>query len=81
MLNGPYKTYYDNGAKEAEGEFRSQRRHGLFIAYHPNGKIKEQGEYIADRKHKDWNEYDEQGNLVRTFVFKAGLLVETKEKK
>jgi antitoxin component YwqK of YwqJK toxin-antitoxin module len=79
MLNGPFKTYYENGEVEASGECKSQRRHGVFTAYYPSGKIKEQGEYIADRKHKDWNEYDEQGKIVRTFVFKAGILVETKE--
>ena len=80
MLNGPFKTYYENGGVEAAGECKSSRRHGLFTAYHPNGKIKEQGEYIADRKHKEWSEYDEQGNLIKTFVFKAGILIETKNK-
>ena len=78
LLAGPYKTYYQAGGVEAEGELRSNRRHGLFTAYHPNGKIKEQGEYIADKKHKEWKEFDEHGNLVKTDVFKAGLLVEPK---
>ncbi|MCI0750802.1 MAG: toxin-antitoxin system YwqK family antitoxin, partial [Flammeovirgaceae bacterium] len=55
----------------------SNRRHGLFTAYHQNGNIREQGEYIADRKHKEWKEYDEQGKLVTTFVFYAGILKET----
>jgi antitoxin component YwqK of YwqJK toxin-antitoxin module len=78
MLNGSFKTYYENGSMEAQGEFRSSRRHGLFTAYYPNGKIKEQGEYIADKKHKEWKEYDDQGNVTRTYIFKAGILIETK---
>jgi antitoxin component YwqK of YwqJK toxin-antitoxin module len=79
MLNGPFKSYYENGKIEAEGECRSNRKHGLFTAYYGNGQIKEQGEFIADRKHTEWKEYDESGNLVKTLVFRAGILVETKE--
>ena len=41
--------------------------------------MKEQGEYIADKKHKDWVEYDEQGQVVKTYTFKAGILIEEKQ--
>ena len=73
MLTGPVKTYYESGALESVGEYRSNRKQGLFTSYHLNGKIKEQGEFAADKKHKEWKEYDEGGNLVRTTLFKAGL--------
>jgi antitoxin component YwqK of YwqJK toxin-antitoxin module len=76
LLNGPFKSYYPSGKVESEGEFRSHRKHGLFTAYYENGNIKEQGEYIADKKHKEWKEFDEQGNVVKTYVFKAGILIE-----
>ena len=33
-------------------------------------------EFIADKKHKEWKEFDEQGNLKRTLIFKAGILVQ-----
>ena len=45
----------------------------------PCGQLKEQGEYVAGRKHKEWKEFDEQGKLIRTFVFNAGILVEEKK--
>jgi antitoxin component YwqK of YwqJK toxin-antitoxin module len=37
--------------------------------------MKEQGEYIADKRHKEWKEYDEQGQLKRTLLYRAGILV------
>ena len=79
LLAGPFKTYYEDGTLQSEGEFKSNRLHGPFKSYHANGKVKEEGEYIAARKHKAWKEYDEQGNLLRTFNFKAGILIETQE--
>jgi antitoxin component YwqK of YwqJK toxin-antitoxin module len=75
-LNGPFKTYYETGSVQTEGECRSHRKHGLFTAYYPNGKIREQGEYVSDKKHKEWKLYDEDGNLVQMQVFRAGILVE-----
>jgi antitoxin component YwqK of YwqJK toxin-antitoxin module len=50
----------------------------MFIAYYPDGKVREQGEYIADKKHKTWTEYDEQGSVKSTLVFRAGILVPPK---
>jgi antitoxin component YwqK of YwqJK toxin-antitoxin module len=76
ILVGPFKTYYEAGGIESQGEYRSNRKHGLYTGFHPNGKMKEQGEFIADKKHKEWKEFDEQGNLKRTLIFKAGILVQ-----
>jgi antitoxin component YwqK of YwqJK toxin-antitoxin module len=53
--------------------------HGLYTAYYPDGTIKEQGEYIANKKHKDWKEFDENGKLTTTRVFRAGILIEPKD--
>jgi antitoxin component YwqK of YwqJK toxin-antitoxin module len=76
LLNGPFKTYYEMGSVHTTGECRSQRKHGLFTSYYPNGAIHEQGEYVADKKHKEWKIFDEEGNLIQTQVFKAGILVQ-----
>lgn len=78
MLFGAFKNYYPSGKVESEGEYRSHRKHGLFTAYYENGQIREQGEYIADKKHKEWKEFNEQGNVIKTYIFKAGILIETK---
>jgi antitoxin component YwqK of YwqJK toxin-antitoxin module len=81
LLAGPFKTYYENGALESMGIYKSNRKHGMYIRYHASGKVKEQGEFIADKKHKEWKEFNEQGNLERTLIFRAGILVQTRDVK
>jgi len=58
--------------------YRGSRQHGLYTSYYQNGKIKEQGEYVANKKHKEWKEFDEEGTVVKTYVFRAGILIEEK---
>jgi antitoxin component YwqK of YwqJK toxin-antitoxin module len=62
----------------SECEYRASRQHGLYTQYYPTGKIKEQGSYVANKKHNEWKEYDEQGNVIKTLVFRAGILIEEK---
>jgi len=78
LLTGVVKNYYEDGKLLSECLYRGSRQHGLYTSYFPNGKMKEQGEYVANKKHKDWKEFDEQGNVVKTYVFRAGILVEEK---
>jgi antitoxin component YwqK of YwqJK toxin-antitoxin module len=79
LLAGPVKSYFENGKPEEVGEYRSNRKHGLFTTYFSTGQIREQGQYVGDKKQGEWKEYDEQGNLLRTTIFKAGILVETRD--
>jgi antitoxin component YwqK of YwqJK toxin-antitoxin module len=37
--------------------------------------VKEQGEYTADKKNKEWKEYDADGKLVSTSMYRAGKLI------
>ena len=78
LITGTVKNYFKNGKIESVTEYRASRPHGLFTSYHANGEVKEQGEYVAGKKHKEWKEFDENGNVVKTYVFKAGILVEEK---
>ncbi len=81
LLAGPFKYYYEDGTLQSAGTFKSNRKFGLFTSYYPNGKIREQGEYVGDKQHKEWKEYDEQGNLKRTIIFRAGTVVEIRDEK
>ena len=78
LIQGTVKNFTEDGKTESVTEFRASRPHGLFTSYYPNGQVKEQGEYVAGKKHKEWKEFDENGKLTRTYVFKAGILVEDK---
>ena len=75
MLTGPVKNFYEDGKLLSQCDFRGNRMHGLYTSYWPNGKIKEQGEYVANKKHKEWKEFDEEGKLVKSLMFKAGILI------
>ena len=72
------KNYYEDGKLLSESYYRGNRQHGLYTSYYPSGQIKEQGEFVANKKHKEWKEFDEQGKLLRTYVFEAGILKEEK---
>jgi antitoxin component YwqK of YwqJK toxin-antitoxin module len=75
LVTGLVKNYYEDGKLLSESHYRGNRQHGLYTGYYPNGQIKEQGEYVANKKHKEWKEFDEQGKLVNTYIFQAGILV------
>ncbi len=78
LITGTVRNYYETGELMSTSEYRASRQHGPYTAYWPNGKIKEQGEFVANKRHKEWKEFDERGNLVKTTVFKAGIVVEEK---
>jgi antitoxin component YwqK of YwqJK toxin-antitoxin module len=78
LITGPVKSYYENGKIKWQCDYRAGRQHGLYTSFYETGMMKEQGEYIANKKHKDWVEYDEQGKVIKTYTFKAGILVEDK---
>lgn len=78
LLTGVVKNYYEDGKLLSECLYRGSRQHGLYTSYYANGKMKEQGEYVANKKHKEWKEFDEEGNVIKTYVFRAGILIEEK---
>lgn len=67
MLNGEYRSYYDNGKLKCEGSFLQNNRYGFWVFYQPNGKIQSMRDYknnysfeekSSDNKSKRvvWNE-------------------------
>jgi antitoxin component YwqK of YwqJK toxin-antitoxin module len=52
-----------------------QVKHGPYFFYYESGKLKISGSYKDDKKDKEWKYYDEQGNLIKTEVYKNGELV------
>ena len=77
LLAGPTKTFDENGKLQSVTEYKSSRKQGKFTSYYPQGGIHEQGDYMGDKKHGEWKEFDAQGNLLKTHIFKAGNLVQT----
>jgi TonB family protein len=62
---GTYKSYYENGQLEDEGEYKANRSQGLWKSYHENGQQSE--EKIHGPKTTTYNQcWDESGNPLLT---------------
>src|SRR5688572_8965387 len=55
---GKYKSYYENGQLEDEGEYKADRSHGLWKSYHENGQQAQERFYDEDKTtyKQCWNE-------------------------
>lgn len=47
--------------------------HGEFIWYHPNRAVRERGTYANGKKQGTWIRYDENGNMLDSSNFEAGI--------
>ena len=64
---------YTMGMKQEDA--REVSKLEVRVDYHPNGKPKIEGRYFNDIPEGVRREYDEEGNLVRGFVFRNGIIV------
>jgi antitoxin component YwqK of YwqJK toxin-antitoxin module len=73
-LDGPYASFYADGARHSEGSYRSGARHGLWRVWHENGKPWLEAEYSGGVPHGLWRESSYTG--VRAFegTFRDGAL-------
>ena len=55
------------------GEFLNDIPVGEHIYYHPNGAIKEIGKYENGEKQGEWKKFDDNGNVLVTYLFKRGV--------
>jgi antitoxin component YwqK of YwqJK toxin-antitoxin module len=49
LLQGPAKTWYENGHLESQREMNGNQKHGLYTAWYPNGALMLVEEYDGDR--------------------------------
>jgi antitoxin component YwqK of YwqJK toxin-antitoxin module len=62
---GLWVSYYENGVKWSEDEYRAGMKDGKSVTYFPNGLLRYRGHYIEDTKAGTWQFYDETGKLVK----------------
>ncbi len=62
---GLWVSYYENGVRWSEDEFREGMKDGKSVTYFPNGLLRYRGHYIEDKKAGTWQFYDETGKLVK----------------
>jgi antitoxin component YwqK of YwqJK toxin-antitoxin module len=74
-------TYFQNGAKNSEGDMLSGMIHsGNWIGYYENGKKNYEGSYSNDGKKEGvWKWWDDKGNPTYEQTYKDGNLVDNKD--
>lgn len=50
-LHGRYEAWYRDGTRKEQGEYRDDRREGLYTTFHPNGRKASEEEYRAGVLH------------------------------
>lgn len=73
--NGTRITYYINGQKESEGNYKSGRPDGIWKYYHDNGRLASEGQMEEGQKEGAWKYYTRSGNLEDIINFKEGEVV------
>ena len=78
LLEGEYISWYVNGKISAKGNYKNNRREGCWeeLSY---DSIFSKGNYKLDEKDSIWTYYDSNGQLVRTEIYKKGILQLKKE--
>lgn len=69
-------SYYRNGQKRAEFNFRAGKSHGLHEIYFPDGKPYIREQYLDGKPHGYFYRWDRAGELVRDDLYRDGELIE-----
>ncbi len=90
--HGLWTSYYPNGQKQTQGEFRNDVPVGKFIWWHENGQRQAQGEYVNGTQQGTWitwysngqreskTEYQQGDRVGQTLRWKAdGTLVDIQD--
>jgi hypothetical protein len=68
--DGTRITYYINGQKESEGNYKSGHPDGQWKYYHDNGRLASEGDMENGKKEGPWKYYSRAGNLEDIINFK-----------
>ena len=72
MNHGPYKDFYESGAKRTDATYKNGKFHGLYTFYHENGQIYVQVNYKRGNINGDVSFFDDQGQLIEIVKYKNG---------
>ena len=67
--DGLWVSFYEDGTRWSEENYRAGKRDGRAINFHPNGHLRYRGQYVDDVKTGLWQFYDEEGKLVKEMNF------------
>ena len=67
--DGLWVSFYEDGTRWSEENYREGKRDGRTINFHPNGHLRYRGQYVDDEKTGLWQFYDEEGKLAKEMNF------------
>jgi antitoxin component YwqK of YwqJK toxin-antitoxin module len=79
LREGEWREYYDTGELAIIQHYVKGEPHGRFMSYHMNGSKWSEGTHSNGKCCGMFRVYDEQGKLVRTMIYKEGVLLEDRE--
>ena len=62
---GKWESFYENGYKWSENNYKSGYRDGPTIVYYKNGMMRYDGRYYNDERTGIWQFYDSTGVLIK----------------
>jgi hypothetical protein len=63
--NGHWESFYENGYKWSEVEYKMGAKHGDIVVFYKNGMMRYQGRYNDDDRAGIWTFYDTLGISVK----------------
>jgi antitoxin component YwqK of YwqJK toxin-antitoxin module len=72
-FNGPYVEYRTGGEKKhSEGNFKDDKRDGVWKYYHPNGQVAKEVNYVDGKLDGQWTQFNEDGSKEVDVSYKSG---------
>jgi antitoxin component YwqK of YwqJK toxin-antitoxin module len=72
---GSYRVFFKDGSPYLQCKFSNGSRNGLCLSYFQNGRVEMESFYINNLRDKEWNYFDENGNLLYTLKYDRGNLL------
>jgi antitoxin component YwqK of YwqJK toxin-antitoxin module len=66
---GIWTSYFENGKKNSESNFKNGLNDGYSMVWYPNGNVRYFGDYANGKKVGEWTFYNEKGEFVKTESF------------
>jgi antitoxin component YwqK of YwqJK toxin-antitoxin module len=66
---GIWISYFENGKKNSESNFKNGVNDGYSMVWYPNGNVRYFGDYKDGKKVGDWTFYNEEGVFIKTESF------------
>lgn len=72
---GHWETFYPNGVKQSESNYKNGLLNGKSASYYPNGSTRYVGEYYDDKQTGIWYFYNEDGAFEKEVNYENGKVV------